>query len=207
MAAPRGPDHPLGEVGAGGLGAARRCGGRQVAEPTADVEHPHAGGHAGGVEQRLDRLRGRAADERVEGRRPVAPARRLERLVLVHLHRGRRLLGTEVEPDQLRARGDAELREHLAQVVLDRLRADEQLRGDALVGGALADQPRDLQLLRGELGQRADVALAGGLAGRPQLAPRALGPGTAPSRSKPSSAARRWTRASIRRRSRRRCSP
>jgi hypothetical protein len=61
-------------------------------------------------------------------------------------------------------------------VVLDGLRADEELRRYRLVRRALADEPGDLQLLRRELGQRAEVALAGGLAGRAQLAARTVGP-------------------------------
>jgi hypothetical protein len=41
---------------------------------------------------------------------------------------------------ELRARVHAELAKHLAQVVLDRARADEQLSGDLLVGVSLRDE-------------------------------------------------------------------
>ena len=77
---------------------------------------------------------------------------------------------------ELDARLDAQLQEHLAQVVLDRLRAHEQLRGDVAVGGAGGDELGDPQLLRREVVDRRRVALASGLAGRLQLAPRPLGP-------------------------------
>jgi hypothetical protein len=50
-------------------------------------------------------------------------------------------------PLQLAARGDTQLREHLAQVVLDRARADEQPGTDLRVGQAAPGQPRDLGLL------------------------------------------------------------
>ena len=46
---------------------------------------------------------------------------------------------------------DVELAEHLAQVVLDGARADEQLRADLRVGVPVARQPRDLELLRRQL--------------------------------------------------------
>ena len=48
---------------------------------------------------------------------------------------------------KLLAAGDVELAEHLAQVVLDRARADEQLGADLRVGVPVAGQPRDLDLL------------------------------------------------------------
>src|SRR3954470_6910559 len=77
---------------------------------------------------------------------------------------------------ELRARLDAELGEHLAQVVLNRARADEHAGGDLGVGQAVARHPRDQCLLCGELliaGR--DAALAGRLAGGPQLTPCPLG--------------------------------
>ena len=52
---------------------------------------------------------------------------------------------------ELAAGADAELGEDLAQVVLDGARADEQPRADLRVGEAVARQPGDLRLLRGEL--------------------------------------------------------
>src|SRR5215470_6261987 len=87
-----------------------------------------------------------------------------------------RLRAAEPEAHQLRARRDPELREHLAQVVLDRARAEEELSGHLLVRVALADEARDLQLLRRQLVDRARVALARGLPRRPQLTARALRP-------------------------------
>src|SRR5262245_25545894 len=82
--------------------------------------------------------------------------------------------------DELRPRGDAELREDLAQVVLDRARAEEELSGDVLVGVTLADEPRDLQLLRCQVGERARVAPPRGLARCSELGPGALGPRLCP---------------------------
>src|SRR3954471_23245435 len=49
---------------------------------------------------------------------------------------------------ELPARADVELAEHLAQVVLDRPRTDEQLRTDLRVRVPLGGQPGDLRLLR-----------------------------------------------------------
>src|SRR5689334_7552395 len=92
-------------------------------------------------------------------------------------HPGRLL---EREADELHPRRDPELGEDLAQVILDGLGAHEELRRNGLVGRALADEPRHLELLRRQLGQRAEVALAGLLAGGAQLAQRALGPGGRP---------------------------
>jgi len=53
------------------------------------------------------------------------------------------------DPVELAAGADAELGEDLAQVVLDRARADEQPGADLRVGQAVAGQPRDLSLLWG----------------------------------------------------------
>jgi hypothetical protein len=50
---------------------------------------------------------------------------------------------------ELAAGGDGELGEDLAQVVLDRARADEQPGADLRVGQTVAGQPRDLRLLGG----------------------------------------------------------
>src|SRR5689334_22769926 len=49
---------------------------------------------------------------------------------------------------QLIARVDVQLREHLAQVVLDRAWADEEPRGDVGVREPVARELRDLALLR-----------------------------------------------------------
>ena len=46
---------------------------------------------------------------------------------------------------KLRARLDAELAEHLAQVVLDRARADEQVSGDLAIRVSLGRKARDLR--------------------------------------------------------------
>ena len=67
------------------------------------------------------------------------------------------------------------LRNDLAQVVLDRARADEQLRGDLAVRVSLRHEARDLRLLRRQLTQGVDGAFASVLAGRLQLDARALG--------------------------------
>jgi hypothetical protein len=53
---------------------------------------------------------------------------------------------------ELVARGDIELQEDLAHVVLHRSRADEQLRADLGVGEAIAGEPSDLRLLGCEVG-------------------------------------------------------
>ena len=68
-----------------------------------------------------------------------------------------------------------ELREHVAQVPLDRARADEQLGADLRVRQALAGEPGDLLLLRREPPARARVAFARLLACRQQLAAGAIG--------------------------------
>ena len=56
------------------------------------------------------------------------------------------------QPRQLRPALDAELAEHVAQVVLDRLGAHEQRRRRLAVGEALGDELGDAQLVRGQLG-------------------------------------------------------
>src|SRR6185312_10606157 len=71
---------------------------------------------------------------------------------------------------EVAARGDAELGEDLAQVVLDSARRQEQPGADFGVREAVAGQPGDLGLLSSQLEHRGDAALAGGLAGDPQLA-------------------------------------
>jgi hypothetical protein len=76
---------------------------------------------------------------------------------------------------ELAARGDVELAEHLAQVVLDGAGADEQPRADLRIRQTVAGQLRDLRLLWGQPVARLDGALARRLAGRQQLACRARG--------------------------------
>ena len=109
---------------------------------------------------------------------------------------------------ELRARLHVELAERLAQVVLDRARADEELRGDLAVGVALRREARDLRLLRRELVERVDGPLAGMLACRLQL-DRARARRTPPSRTRRRARGRlaARSRASTRRRSRRSHSP
>ena len=58
---------------------------------------------------------------------------------------------------QLGPRVDPELLVDVAQVILDRLRTEEQLARGRPGGEALTEQQRDLDLLRGELIKRADV--------------------------------------------------
>ena len=72
------------------------------------------------------------------------------------------------------ARVDVELGEHLAQVVLDRARADEQLGADLRVRQPVASEPRDLSLLGGECIACLVRAFARSLAGGRQLAAGAL---------------------------------
>src|SRR5215217_8071273 len=57
----------------------------------------------------------------------------------------------DVQADELRPRRNAELGEHVVEVVAHRTGAQEQLGGDDTVGAALCGQAGDLQLLRREL--------------------------------------------------------
>src|SRR4051812_40069262 len=79
--------------------------------------------------------------------------------------------------DELGARGDAELEEDVAQVVVDGSRAEEELGGHLLVRRPLGYEAHDLPLLGRQPIRCAGIALAGGLATRAQLDARALGPG------------------------------
>src|SRR6478735_9031302 len=72
------------------------------------------------------------------------------------------------------ARAAVELGIHLAQVVLDGARADEELRADLRVRLTFARQTGDLRLLRGQIVVGVDAATARGLAGGQQLAPRSF---------------------------------
>src|ERR1700733_12453952 len=76
---------------------------------------------------------------------------------------------------ELLAGADPELGEHLVQVVLDGLAADEQLSRDVLVGSPVARHPCDPRLVRGEVVGRLDGPLAGRLARGQELAAGALG--------------------------------
>ena len=64
----------------------------------------------------------------------------------------------------------------MAQVVLDRLRTQEQRRRRLTGRLPAREQQRDLQLLRGQFVDRARVAPAQRLAARGQLGARLLGP-------------------------------
>src|SRR5262249_35780051 len=76
---------------------------------------------------------------------------------------------------ELPAGADAELGEHLAQMPLDRARAQEQLRADLGIGLSIPGPPGDLPLLRGELVRYVRRALADALPGGDQLAAGTLG--------------------------------
>src|ERR1041385_4637076 len=78
---------------------------------------------------------------------------------------------------ELAAGADAELPEHLVEVVLDRPGADEELASDLRVGPAVAGPAGDLALLGGERVVGAAGALADGFAGGQELAPGAFGEG------------------------------
>src|SRR3954451_19800717 len=86
---------------------------------------------------------------------------------------GRRL---QFDRHELVARRDRQLREDLAQVVIDGALAEEQLPSDFPVGGTACDEACDLDLLRRQLVDRARIPLARRLAAGAQLAVRALGP-------------------------------
>src|SRR5262249_35143376 len=110
--------------------------------------------------------------------------------------------------DEALARADPELCEHLAQVPLDRARADEELRADLGVGHAVAGQARDVLLLMGELVARVVAATADLLAGGEELVAGARRPNaSAPIDTNASCAARSCSRASTRRPARRSHSP
>src|SRR4051812_4361710 len=73
------------------------------------------------------------------------------------------------------AAGHVELPEHLAQVVFDGARADEQLGTDLRIRVAVTRQARDLELLRRERVPVVGGDPARGLAGGDELASRPLG--------------------------------
>src|SRR3954454_10357864 len=76
---------------------------------------------------------------------------------------------------KLPAAADVELAEDLAQVVLDRPRADEQLGADLRVGAPLAGQSRDLELLGRQGVPRVRRDPRHGVAGGDELAAGSLG--------------------------------
>ena len=101
--------------------------------------------------------------DRFAPRRPGAPAPRLGGGRLRHLT-CTRALGQHAQ--ELAARGDVELAEHLAQVLGDRVLADEQPRADLGVREPIAGELRDLPLPAGEIVACLDGALARRLARR-----------------------------------------
>jgi hypothetical protein len=72
-----------------------------------------------------------------------------------------------------------ELRENLPQVIVDCARAEKQLSSDGLVGRSFDHESSDLQPLRGQLRDRADVAFARSLTRGEQFRPRLFGHGVA----------------------------
>src|SRR5262249_34860181 len=76
---------------------------------------------------------------------------------------------------ELVAGGDLELSEDLVQVVLDRSRADEELRAERGVGETVSREPGGLRLLGCELAARLVRASAGGFARSQELSTSALG--------------------------------
>jgi hypothetical protein len=118
----------------------------------------------------------RAVDGRPAARRGVVPGRVRYPSDLGHCApRGSSVVKEQM--GELRARGDAELGEDFAQVVVDRARREEELRRDLLVRKPISDEADDLQLLRSQLVDGAGIALAGCLARGAKLCPCALCPG------------------------------
>ena len=78
--------------------------------------------------------------------------------------------------NQLRARTDAELAEHVPQVVLDRLLAEEEPIGNVAVPCPLGDETYDLEFLWREQVDQAWRLAAGDLATRSERRSRALRP-------------------------------
>jgi hypothetical protein len=76
---------------------------------------------------------------------------------------------------ELRSGPDPELAENLAQVIVHRARADEQLGGDLLVRGTLRDKTRDLRLLRRQVAACLGGPFACAFPGRLELDPGAFG--------------------------------
>jgi len=83
---------------------------------------------------------------------------------------------SEIQPRQLGPGREPELAEHVSQMEVDRARTEEQLRGDVPVGTPLGDQVGDLDLLGGQVVERARVAPATPLAARTELGAGALSP-------------------------------
>ena len=146
--------------------------------------------------------------------RPTSPARSCISTAAGRRPLSPRVLGRPAVLPALCQRGlqlvpgaDAELGEHLGQVPFDGARGQEQLRADLRVRQAVAGQPGDLLLLRGELVARLELRLR-------TFSPVAISSRRARSANASipievnwSWAARSWVRASTRRCSRRSHSP
>jgi hypothetical protein len=87
------------------------------------------------------------------------------------------------EAGELATRGDVKLQEDLAQVVLHRAGADEQLGADLGVGKTISGQPSDMCLLWCEHAARVVGAPARGLARGQELVTGALGKPLGPDRT------------------------
>src|SRR4029453_9246570 len=77
---------------------------------------------------------------------------------------------------ELGAGSPSRLLEDGPKVRLDRLGAQKKPRGDVPVGQAGGDEPRNLELLRGQLVEGRRVAPTRTLPGRPELRPCTIGP-------------------------------
>src|SRR5262245_25933528 len=82
------------------------------------------------------------------------------------------------EPDEFGAGVDVELAVDARQMELDRLRAEKERRRNVAVRLSLSDLQRDLELLRGQLLGRREVASGDRLSARSQLAACLLRPGS-----------------------------
>src|SRR5829696_4799221 len=131
----------------------------------------------------------RSGQNDCDGRPSASPAASVGPLVRAPASRG----------GELPAGADAELREHLVEVVLDGARPDEQLGADLRVRVSPLREQGDLSLLRREDVAGLDCEPADRLARGRQLAPGALGERLAPIRLRVSCAARSCVRASTRR--------
>src|SRR5918999_6313940 len=77
--------------------------------------------------------------------------------------------GSAEVPGQLGSRADAEPYENVPQMMLDRARADDQACRDLLVRRTFGGEPRDLQLLGGQLLGGLRCGVLDGLSGRAQF--------------------------------------
>src|SRR5215204_2484508 len=77
---------------------------------------------------------------------------------------------------ELGAGSHSRLAEDVRKVRLDRLGAQEQPRGDVSIRQPGRDEPRYLELLRGQLAEGRWVAPTRSLTGRPELGPCTIGP-------------------------------